>query len=116
MLNRTAVGSKVRKPMMPASRSFFLALSQRIGKERFVVGFDMAGDVVAGFVGQVEDQISFSVAGVGDDAFAAFVDESSGIFGGAVLDDKNLHLPTSPFKVLQRDRFRVESLIFPFEP
>ena len=86
--------------MMPASRSFFLALFQRVGKERFVVGFDVAEDVVAEFVGQVEDQIRFSVVGVENDAFAAFVDESSGVVDGAVLDDSNSHLPTSLFKVL----------------
>ena len=111
MLNRTAVGSKVRKPMILASRSFLLALSQRIGKGPFVVGFD-----VTEFVRQVEDQIRFSAAGAVSGSVAVFVDESSGVVDGAVLDDSNSHLPTSLFKVLQRDRFRIESSIFPFEP
>ena len=71
--------------MMPASRSFFLALFQRVGKERFVE--------------QVEDQISFSAAGVGNDAYGAFLDECSSVVDGAVIDDINLHLPTFPFKV-----------------
>ena len=88
--------------MMPASRSFFLALFQRVGKERFVVGFDVAEDIVAEFVGQVEDQIRFGVVGVEEDLFTFVIDDGSGVVDGAVLDDKNLHLPTSPFKVLQR--------------
>ena len=62
-------------------------------------GFDVAEDAVAGFVGQVEDQISFSAAGVENDAYGAFLDECSSVVDGAVIDDKNLHLPTFPFKV-----------------
>ena len=95
---------------MPASHSLLLALFQRIGKELFYVGFDAAEEVVAEFVRQVEGQIRFSVAGAVSGSVAVFVDESSGVVDGAVLDDENLHLPTSPLKVLQRDRFSVEPL------
>ena len=61
--------------MMPVSRSFFLALFHRVGKERFVVGFDLVEDVMAEFVGEFEDQNCFGVTGLQEDSFVVFAGE-----------------------------------------